>query len=313
MTAMFRRVTFNGRTTSVLAMALVAFVAATSLRAANETNSLVIQSVMVNDKAIPFSNRETVNLGALPINIVFRYGPEKSAANPPLRMRYLIQGYEKTWHEAGGEMGLNIRFYNHAGDQIGQNSYPVHGESTGWTGSLKNSALTPRRETLVVPPQVERLLVVISSAGPPDSVGIYVVANLVVSKTDGTVLLRSRFDNESPGRANDDPPAGWMHDGTRPSIARVVKIGQDPQTRAFAVLDEDLHSHGEWHNILESAPVVTPGDRLVVEWNEMYSIGLGSAREARYEGLPAGSYKFRMAGTDVFGRQTGVETELNFY
>jgi signal transduction histidine kinase len=310
---MFRRVTFNGRTTSVLATALMAFVAATSPCAANETNSLVIQSVMVNDKAIPFSNHETVNLGALPINIVFRYGPEKSAANPPLRMRYLIQGYEKTWHEAGGEMGLNIRFYNHAGDQIGQNSYPVHGESTGWTGSLKNSALTHRRETLVVPPQVERLLVVISSAGPPDSVGIYVVANLVVSKTDGTVLLRSPFDNESAARANDDPPAGWMHDGTRPSIARVVKIGQDPQTRAFAVLDEDLHSHGEWHNLLESAPAVTPGDRLVAEWNEMYSMSAGLVHAAHYESLPPGGYQLRVAGTDGFGRLTGVECRLNIF
>jgi len=28
----------------------------------------------------------------------------------------------------------------------------------------------------------------------------------------------------------------WMHDGTRPSIARVVKIGQDPQTRRLGVV-----------------------------------------------------------------------------
>ena len=310
---MFRRVTFNVRTTIVLAIALVAFVAATSLCAANETNSLVIQSVMVNDKAIPFSNRETVNLGALPIKIVFKYGPEKNATNPPLRRRYLIEGFEKTWHEAGGEMELNIRFYNHSGDQIGQNFYPVHGESTGWTGSLKNSALTHRRETLVVPPQAERLLVVISSAGPPDSVGIYVVANLVLSKTNGTVLLRSPFDNELAAHANDDPPAGWMHDGIRPSIARVVKIGQDPQTRAFAVLDEDLNSHGEWHNLLESAPAVTPGDRLVAEWNEMYSMSAGNVREAHYESLPPGDYRLRVAGADGLGRLTGVECRLNIF
>jgi len=139
------------------------------------------------------------------------------------------------------------------------------------------------------------------------------VANLVVSKTDGTAVLRSPFDNEPASVANDDPPAGWMHDGTRPSIARVVKIGQDPQTRAFAVLDEDLSSHGEWHNILESAPVVTPGERLVAEWNEMYSIGAGYYREAHYESLPPGSYHLRVAGTDAFGRLTGVEGSLNLF
>ncbi len=268
---------------------------------------------MANDKPVPFANHDPLNLGAFPINLVFKYGPQKNAADPPLRMRYVLEGYEKTWHEAGGEMALNIRFYNHAGDQIGQNPYSVHGESTGWTGSLKNSALTHRRETLVVPPQAERLLVVISSAGPPDSVGIYVVANLVVAKTDGTVLLRSPFDNEPIAHANDDPPAGWMHDGTRPSIARVVKIGQDPQTRAFAVLDEDLNSHGEWHNILESAPVVTPGERLVTEWNEMFSMGAGYFREAHYESLPPGSYRLRVAGVDAFGKLTGVECGLNIF
>jgi signal transduction histidine kinase len=272
---------------------------------------LVIQSVMANDKTIPFANHDRVNLGAFPVNITFRYGPEKNAANPPLRMRYMLDGFEKNWHEAGGEMAFNIRFYNLAGDQIGQNPYPVHGESIGWTGSLKSSTLTHRRETLIVPAQAERLLVVVSSAGPPDSVGIYVVANLIVSKTDGTILLRSPFDNEPVAHAGDDPPAGWMHDGTRPSIARVVKIGQDPQTRAFAVVDEDLNSHGEWHNILESAPLVTPGERLVAEWNEMFSMSAGNSRDARYESLPPGSYRLRVAAEDAFGKLTGVECGLN--
>jgi len=295
------------RAKTVLTAACLAFCVTTGLRAADVTNSLAMQSVVVNGKSIPFADHNPVNLGSFPINIVFGFGPDKNAVNPPLRLRYMLEGYEKAWHEAGGEMDLTVRFYNRAGDQVSQNPYPVHGESTGWTGSLKNSGLTHRRETLLVPPQAERLLVVISSAGPPDSVGIYVVANLTVSKSDGNVLLRSPFDHESAAPADDDPPAGWMHDGTRPSIARVVEIGQDPQTRAFAVLDEDVNSHGEWHNILESAPVVTPGDRLVVEWNEMFSIGLGSAHEARYEGLSPGNYSLRVAGTDAFGRLTGVE------
>lgn len=311
---MFRRMTLGlAPVKTVLTTVCLAFATATGLRAADGTNSLAMQSVVVNGKTIPFADHNPVNLGPFPINLVFGFGPDKDAVNPPLRLRSMLEGYEKSWHEAGGEMGLTIRFYNRAGDQLGQNLYPVHGESTGWTGSLKNSALTHRRETLLVPPQAERLLVVISSAGPPDSVGIYIVANLVVSKTDGTILLRSPFDNEPAAHADDDPPAGWMHDGLVLSIARVVKFGQDPQTRAFAVLDEDLNGHGEWHNILESAPVVATGDRLVVEWNEMYSIGLGSAREAHYEGLSAGNYKFRVAGTDAFGRQTGVECGFNVY
>jgi len=301
------------RAKAVLSAICLACGAVACARAADATNLLALQSVDVNGKSIPFVGHNPVNLGPFPINLVFGIGPDKSAVNQPLRLRYMLEGYEQSWHEAGGEMGLTVRFYNHLGDQIGQNIYPVHGESTGWTGSLKNSALTHRRETLLVPAQAERLLVVISSAGPPDSVGIYVVANLVVSKADGTILLPSPFDNEPAAHADDDPPAGWMHDGTRPSIARVVKFGQDPQTRAFAVLDEDFTSHGEWHNIFESAPVVAAGDRLVVEWNEMYSIGLGLSRDARYDGLSPGNYRLRVAATDAFGRLTGVESSVNLF
>jgi len=287
------------------------------LQAGQDTNSLKIRSVSVNGKSFPFREKEGVHLGSSPENIVFDFGPDTNAGNPPLRLRYTLEGFENTWHEYSTEMALTVRFYNNSGDQISQNVYGVNGESTGWTGSLKSSSLTHRRETLVAPPQAARLLIVISSAGPPETVGIYVVANLVVSKSSGSqgniVLLQSPFDNDHGDRASDDPPAGWMHDGTRPSMARIVKIGQDPQIKAFAILDVDKTSHGEWHNILESAPVVTPGDSLVVEWNEMYSMGAGNYHEATYYGLSAGHYKFRVRGLDVMGMVTGVEASVGVF
>ncbi|MGC9942608.1 MAG: ATP-binding protein, partial [Verrucomicrobiota bacterium] len=288
-----------------------------SLPGAEATNSLEIHYINVNGKPLSFRGRDSVNLGSHPENVVFGFGAATNGGKTPLRLRFMLDGYDTVWHEMGSEMSLTVRFYNNTGDQIGQNVYRVNGESTGWTGSLKNSQQAHRRETLVVPPQATRLLVVISSAGPPDAIGIYVVANLLVLKSSGStgnvVLLQSPFDNDRGDHSNDDVPAGWMHDGTRPSMARIVKIGQDPQTKAFAILDEDLTSHGEWHNILQSAPVVTPGDSLVVEWNEMYSIGLGSFREASYTGLSAGNYRFRVSGVDVLGRLTGPEASVRIF
>ena len=287
------------------------------LRAAADTNALEIQSISVNGKSLPVRGSKDVSLGSFPDNIVFGIGLATNASQPPLRLRYQLDGYENIWHEASSEMGLTVRFYNGSGDQISQNLYPVKGESTGWTGSLKNSSLTHRRETLVVPPQATRLLVVISSAGPPDSVGIYVVANLVVSKTTSNhgnvVLLQSPFDTDQGDHSNDDPPAGWMHDGTRPSMAKIVKLGQDPQIEAFAIVDVDKSSHGEWHNIMESAPAVAPGDNLVVEWNEMYSMGSGIPHEAVYSGLSAGHYKFLVRGVDVMGMFTGGESSVGIF
>jgi len=300
-----------------LALAVLLRVAVLPLRAEEPPNTLEIQSINVNGKALPFRGKESVSLGPFPENIVFGFGPGTNGGKPPLRLRYTLEGYENTWHESGLAMSMNIRFYNSLGDQIDRNIYPVSGESTGWTGSLKTSSLTHRRETLIVPPQAARVAVVISSAGPPDTVGIYVVANLVVSKSSGklgnAVLLQSPFENVQDDRTIDDPPAGWVRDGMVHSMAKVVKFGQDPQTRAFAVLDEDPTSHGEWHNIVESAPAVTPGDSLVVEWNEMYSMGSGDFHEARYDGLPAGQYRFRVRGTDVMGRLTGVEASAGVF
>jgi len=290
--------------------------AALPLRAA-VTNPLEMQAVSVNGKLLPFRGKESVNLGSFPETIIFSFNAVTNAGRPPLRLRYMLEGYENAWHEAGGEMALTVRFYNNSGDQISQSIYRVNGESTGWTGSLKSSSLTHRRETLIVPPQATRLLIVISSAGPPDAVGIYVVANLVVSKSSGSqgnvVLLQSPFESDQGNPAGDDPPAGWMHDGTRPSMARIVKFGQEPQTRAFAILDEDTTCHAEWHNIFDTAPAVTPGDSLVVEWNEMYSTGSGLVHEATYEGLPAGHYKFRVRGADVMGKLTGLEASVGVF
>jgi hypothetical protein len=301
----------------LLWLVFVALVSAWSLPGAETTNSLEIHYINVNGKPLSFRGRDSVNLGSHPENVVFGFGAATNGGKTPLRLRFMLDGYDTVWHEMGSEMSLTVRFYNNTGDQIGQNVYRVNGESTGWTGSLKNSQQAHRRETLVVPPQATRLLVVISSAGPPDAIGIYVVANLLVLKSSGStgnvVLLQSPFDNDRGDHSNDDVPAGWMHDGTRPSMARIVKIGQDPQTKAFAILDEDLTSHGEWHNILQSAPVVTPGDSLVVEWNEMYSIGLGSFREASYTGLSAGNYRFRVSGVDVLGRLTGPEASVRIF
>ncbi len=307
---MFNRVPILFRLKTVLVVICLVWVAVATLRAGDAGHSLALQSVAVNGQAMPWVDQNPVNLGPFPKNIAFGFGPATPNGVPPLRLRYQMEGFETNWHEAVREMDLSVRFYNHAGDQLTQTLYPVAGESTGWTGSLTNSTLTHRREALLVPPQAERLIVVVSSAGPPDAVGIYIVANLVASRTDGTVVLRSPFDSESAGAAGEDPPAGWIHDGLNRTIPRVIRFGQDPQTQAFAVLDEDTNGHGEWHNTIETAPVVTPGDRLVFEWNEMYSIGSGLSRDAHYDALPPGHYRFRVAGVNAFGQFTGLESSV---
>ncbi len=213
-------------------------------------------------------------------------------------------------------MTLSVRFFNEAGDQVHQNLFKVSGESAGWNGSLKTSPLTHRRETVVVPPQASRLWITVSSAGPPNAVGIYVVADVAVSKASGdsppVPLLQSPFKNQAEEIDPEQVPPGWVRDGNHASMAKIIRFGRDPATTGFAILDDDIISHAEWRTHKDAAPAVAPGDHLVIEWNEMYSIGLGDFRVFHYANLPPGTFRLRARGADLMGLPTGAEASVQF-
>ncbi len=99
-------------------------------------------------------------------------------------------------------------------------------------------------------------------------------------------------------------------------MAKIVEVGQDPKTKAFAIVDDDPLGHAEWHNTKEFAPRVNPGDNLVVEWNEMFSIGESHGQsynlDKTYQNLAPGHYDFRVGELTVLGQPTGREAALSF-
>jgi signal transduction histidine kinase len=123
------------------------------------------------------------------------------------------------------------------------------------------------------------------------------------------VLIDSPFENQINGDTN-MPPPGWKTDGIVPSMAKILTVGQTPVQRAFAILDDDRVSHAEWRTVMDSAPSVSPGDQILMEWNEMYSIGVGTLGAAHFPSLSQGSYNFHVAGFDIFGNQKGPEASL---
>ena len=278
------------------------------------TDALEIRAVLVNEKSVSLRRNGEVNLGATPENIVFAFGPRSNAAPRPLRIRYKLEGQDSAWRDGVGDMFLAVRFYNAAGDQISQRNFPVNGESAGWTGSLANSPLTHRRQLLTVPEQAARVWVVISSAGPPSAVGVYVVANLVVTKvssnTPSVTLLETPLARET-GDLENRSPVGWTRDGNHSSMANIVTIGPSPVQKAFAILDDDAGSHAEWHNNMEAAPRVNAGEQLLIEWNEAFSIGVSDLGSVNYQNLPEGAYRFQITGADILGNPVGATTSLN--
>jgi len=299
-----------------LAFCICVLLLAKDLFAGKATNEIQIQSVIIDGKQKPLPRRDkSMSLGSFPQNVSFDFGTGTNSTQAPFRIRYKLEGYENNWNVGGAWMYLAIRFYNESEDEISQTMFRVDGDSAGWNGSLKDSTLAHRRETVVVPPQASRVWVVISSAGPPDAVGIYVVANLVVSKSSAKLspdlLIQSPFDNHRLDDESNYPTlSNWTRDGNSPSMAKIIKFGQDPEQKAFAVVDDSLTSHAEWHTAKESAPMVTPGEQLVVEWNEMYSIGIGGFRQASYQNLPTGTYHFHVVGLNDMGMPTGAEDVL---
>jgi len=298
-----------------LVAALVLLVSRQYLGASENTNQLMIDSVVVGDNSLTPPIAGTVNLGPFPKDISFRFDFSDTNARADVRLRGKLEGFESEWHIGGGDMFLAIRFFNAAGNQTDQKSFPVLGESAGWDGSLNTSPLTHRRETIVVPQDAALAWVVISSAGPPSTLGIYVVANLVMTETSDSsppqILLESPFDHPIP--FDKDGMPYWQRDGTHMGMAKVVQIGEEPSIKAFAIEDEDPLAHAEWHNVKETSPRVHPGNRLVIEWNEMYSIGVSDLRSVLYPDLPAGNYSFHLVGVDLMGRPNGMDTSLRIF
>jgi len=275
------------------------------------TGALAIWSVTVQGKTQRPNPAMELNLGGSPRNVVFSFGPLPTN-RAPMRLRYKLEGHDTRWQEGAGEMYLGVRFSDDAGDQVDFKQFKAVGDSTGWTGTLEGSSLTHRRELVAVPPRATQWQVIVSSAGPPSTVGLYVVDDLVVSKLSATnraseILMRAPFDGLSD--ENQDPP-GWVRDGIRPRMAEIIEWGRDPKAKAFAIVDDDPFGHAEWRNTKGSVPHVKPGDNLVLDWNELHSMGVGDIREARYDRLPPGRYQFRVEETGPFGGPAKAETSL---
>ncbi|MDR2463633.1 MAG: hypothetical protein LBD30_07625, partial [Verrucomicrobiales bacterium] len=98
------------------------------------------------------------------------------------RIRYQLDGIDRHWNERADNMRIAVIFYDHAGNHLDEQSFYSSGVSSGWRGTVDNSTFSHRSETLTVPAHTASLGLFMSSAGPPSAMGVFVVANLTISK-----------------------------------------------------------------------------------------------------------------------------------
>ncbi len=285
---------------------------------AGRTNPpLEISSLSVNGQPADLQPGGKLRLSTAPKNLVFAFGPATNSPRAPLRVRYKLDGFEDDWREVPSDMSLSIRFIDARQDPVGEKVFRPTGQSEGWTGDLETSAFRHRRETIVVPPGAKGFWVAFSSAGPPNAVGIYAITNLVVARLSASnapsaTLLA--WDTNAKGELTGSEwvPSDWTRNGLRVSMAKIIQFGPEHKTKALALLDNDPGAHAEWTTRLEAAPAVAPGDRLIVQWDEAFSLGLAGPVQVTYPGLPPGFYRFRLNELSLLGLPGEAETSLAF-
>lgn len=299
---------------ALLMLVLCAAVRAEGVRD-SETNALLeIRTVIVDGTLVSLHPGEKLRLPPQNRTVTFGFGPATNATRPPMRVRFKLDGYDDRWRESAAEMRLCVRFLDGNGDQVGEPVFRIVGQSEGWTGAPETAAYRHRRETIVAPPRARRYWVVISSAGPPATLGAYAITNLVVyqhpsNNIPPVMALPWAFDPAATSGFPSGVPVGWMRDGLRPSMARVIEC-LPTRIPGLAIVDDDLNGHAEWHTVKERAVAVTPGDHLEIEWDEAYSFGLSGPVEISYPGLPAGYYRFRVNELSVLGVPGEAESSL---
>jgi signal transduction histidine kinase len=240
---------------------------------------------------------------------------EKPGGKPnSCRLRFKLVGIDPNWVPRESDMTLFVYFRDAKDQPVETDHYLFAGESKGWTGAkIEPSAFTHRTESLTVPPNAISMRLTISSAGPPDAIGVLLVKDLVVweANTEGfreKVLLDTSASEVA--RPAGSPPPGWISAGINPQMAKMVTV-DETKPEAFGIIDTDPRGHAEWSIVRENAIKVTPGKHVLLEWNELFSIGQSETFSTAYGSLPPGGYRFVVGRLDPFGNPMPGEASLD--
>jgi len=267
--------------------------------------------VAMNGEYLPMLGVSSVSLPPVSSRFTLYMTPQH-----PRRRQFLLEGVDPAWREAACEMSISARFFNEKGERVSQDTDPLLGETPGWNGSLENPVFDRRHTTIIAPPNAHSFWLVISSAGPPETLGTLLIKGITITRTHGNgrpeVVMRAPVGNDTRFSPVQPAPWGFTADGLRPNMAKLLTLNtQNGPEECFAIIDDDVEGHAEWRTVKESAPELAGGDRLDIDWEVAYSVGGGLVWVQEYERPPAGTYKLRVRPVDLQGRPDGEETTLS--
>jgi signal transduction histidine kinase len=235
------------------------------------------------------------------------------SAQPPLRFRYKLEGYDRGWRDAGGSMRFCLRFNDLKGNTISGEEFSASGESPGWTGRPETSSFIPRRESLEVPAGASRMQIWMNTAGPQQTVGVYAVDAITVTliHTDGAIPDK-RIDMIPKSGSQQDKshgtPAGWARHGTSLGISQIAP--RDGMPPLILMYDDRPDKHGGWLTLPAKSVLLEGVSKVVIEWSEAYSIGWGGPARISYADLPIGNYQLRLQSLTVNGLPAAEVIEM---
>jgi two-component sensor histidine kinase len=208
-----------------------------------------------------------------------------------------LEGRDTDWTSWDCFMYAGVNFYDADGNQVKRFQYAVSGRSPGWHDNIEHSFFTRRREILTVPPKSVAMTVTISSAGPPKTMGVYLINGLEIWN-ESQLLMRPKVPRTINYAAIEKDPWEWIPDGARRAMSQIVKFRNNP---VIAIIDDGIDSHSEWRTSRFGSPKITPGENLIIEWEELYNIGSGECFWSAYTSLHTGSYRLIVTTLDNMG------------
>jgi hypothetical protein len=198
------------------------------------------------------------------------------------------------WYElysiTNGDMRVVFTFFDGSGNGLGDNNFPVNGNSAGWQGAVAGSGFTQVNTELTVPAGAVTIAVQLVSAGSGAETGVMLIDDLsvavhVVQPLPPTVLAGNFFPNPTfeAGVQLDNPtlgiPAGgWNRGGSSAAIDQVLTNNSTSPTHSLALVDNDTGNYGEWYMFLNTAGLVGDNDAVDIQWYQMYNVTNGSMR-----------------------------------